>query len=301
MDTRTLNSQFGIAGQLQFFEGQGGLIFVKISNPQADALVSTYAGQVLRFKPADVADEVLFMSGQAYFEVGKAIRGGIPVCWPWFGPDPQGQGRPSHGFVRNCQWSVIGTRALDGGATQIVLGVDADAETLAIWPRPFELRVEITVGAVLKVALRTTNKGEESFDLTQALHSYFLVSNIEHAQVLGLQGRRYVDKADDGAVRIQSGAVVVEGEVDRIYQEISGELIVDDAELERRIHIASEGSNSAVVWNPWVDTARNMADLGDQDYQRMLCMETSNAGDDVVSVAPSETYTLSVAYRVQRY
>ncbi len=93
MDTRTLNSQFGIAGQLQFFEGQGGLIFVKISNPQADALVSTYAGQVLRFKPADVADEVLFMSGQAYFEVGKAIRGGIPVCWPWFGPrTPRGRG-----------------------------------------------------------------------------------------------------------------------------------------------------------------------------------------------------------------
>jgi glucose-6-phosphate 1-epimerase len=301
MDIQTLNNKFAIADQLEFVQGAGGLILAKISNAQAEALVSTYAGQVLNFKPTGMDDDLLFMSEQAYFEDGKAIKGGIPVCWPWFGPDPKGLGRPSHGFVRNRQWSVMGTHALDGGTTQIILGLDADEETHSVWPNAFELRVEITIGTRLRVALKTTNKGGESFDLTQALHTYFLVGDIGRVQVLGLDGRRYFDKVDGGKEKVQTGVLMVESEVDRIYQEISGDLAIDDAQLERRIQISSEGSNTAVVWNPWADIATNMADLGDKDYRRMLCVETANAGDDVVTVAPGETYTLSVGYGLHPY
>jgi len=299
MSVQSLNKQFGIAGQLEFVEGPGGLVQARIANNLGKALVSTYAGQVLHFKPRAEEEDLLFVSKSAYFADGKAIKGGAPVCWPWFGPDPEGKGRPAHGFVRNRQWRVTGSAALDDGTTQIELGLDADAGTREIWPHDFQLRIRITVGSELQIELVTTNLGEQPFQLTQALHTYFRIGDIKTTRVLGLQGLEYVDKVDGGARKTQQGQVLIDGEVDRIYQGVEGELEIEDAGFDRHIRIFSSGSRSAVVWNPWAEIAAGMADLGNDDYRRMLCVETTNAGEDVVSVTPGESFTLGVRYSVE--
>jgi glucose-6-phosphate 1-epimerase len=300
MNLESLNSNFAIDGQLEFVEGQGGLILVKIRNALGEALVSTYAGQVLNYRPTGEEEDLLFLSGRAYFEDGKAIKGGVPVCWPWFGPDPQGLGRPAHGFVRNRQWDVIATEQLQDGSTRLVLGLESNDETRAIWANEFQLRIAIRVGASLKIELMTSNQGESAFELTQALHTYFNVGDIQRVQVLGLEGRQYIDKTDAGTEKSQSGPVVIEGEVDRIYKAVAGDLIIDDRQLGRRIRIGSGGSNSAVVWNPWVEIAAQMGDLADEDYRRLLCVETTNAADDLVSVNPGDTYSLVAEYRIEQ-
>ena len=299
MNIQQLNEAYGIADQVNFITGPGDLPFVEVHNAKASALISTYAGQVLSFKPVDAAQDLLFLSSKAYYQPGKAIKGGVPVCWPWFGADPEGQGRPAHGFVRNRQWSVLGTERTASGTTRLVLGLQDSPETREIWPQAFELRLEITVGSSLELTLVTRNNGDQSFDVSQALHTYFQVGNIDQVRVLGLEEKEYLDKVDNGKRKIQTGALAIAEEVDRIYTGVAGELIIEDASLQRRIRIASSGSHTAVVWNPWARISAEMGDLEDDDYLRMLCVETANAADDIVELPPAGEHRLGVDYRVE--
>ncbi|MEB4589613.1 D-hexose-6-phosphate mutarotase [Candidatus Thiothrix sp. Deng01] len=279
--------------------GHGGLPMINVSNGHADALISVYAGQVLSFKPKGTTD-VLFASNGAYYQEGKAIKGGIPICWPWFGPDPEGKGRPAHGLARTRMWKVLATAETAEGATQVRLGLESSAETLAIWPYRFGLELAITVGTTLQLALVTRNVGSQAFSITQALHTYFAVGDIAQTQVLGLEGAHYIDKAAgaNGAVRQQDGAVTVSAEVDRVYLDVPPALTVVDTAGQRQIRIASSGNKTAVVWNPWAKIAAEMGDLLDDDYLRFICVETANAGDDVVEVAPGGEFRLVVEYAV---
>jgi glucose-6-phosphate 1-epimerase len=282
MTIAQLNSQYGIAGKLQFIEGKGGLPIIEIDNGQAKAAISVYAGQVLKFQPAGSSDDVMFLSETAYYQSGKAIKGGIPICWPWFGPDPAG--RASHGFVRDRLWNVTSTENLPNGGTKVVLGLVDTAETQAIWPHAFSLAIEITITSQLMVELVTRNTGDQAFSITQAMHTYFAVGDISKTNVAGLSGTEYLDKVDGGKQKTQVGAVTVSQEVDRVYLNVPATLTIDDAALNRKIQIKSTGSKTAIVWNPWSEIAAKMADLGDQDYKRMICVETANAADDVVAV-----------------
>ncbi len=299
MNIEQLNAEFGIADQLRFIAGKAGLPFVEIQNGKASALISAYAGQVLSFKPAGQSEDLLFLSDKAYYQQGKAIKGGVPICWPWFGPDPEGLGRPAHGFVRNRQWSVLESETTATAETKLVLGLQDTPETREIWPQAFALRLEITVGSSLSLALVTRNRGKQAFSITQALHTYFKVGDISRVEVLGLEDKAYLDKVDDGNIKTQSGAVTIGGEVDRIYTGIAGDLVIDDPSLERRIRIAASGSATAVVWNPWAKISADMGDLEDQDYQRLLCVETANAAEDIVSVTPAGDHRLQVNYSVE--
>jgi len=300
MSIEQWNTEFGISGQLRFIEGVGGLPFVEISNENATATVSVYAGQLLSYLPADEAADLFFLSEHAYYQPGKAIKGGAPVCWPWFGPDPEEHGRPAHGFVRNRQWNVISTAASSAGETKLTLGLMDTDETREIWPKSFELQLEITVGASLTLELITRNRGDQAFTITQALHSYFKVGDISQVQVLGLEGDSYLDKVNGGAEKKQSGAVTIAGEVDRIYTDVQLEQVINDGALGRRIHIASSGSRTAVVWNPWSEICTNMADLADDAYQQFICVETANAAEDVVEIQPGSEHRMLASYTVQR-
>jgi glucose-6-phosphate 1-epimerase len=284
MTIAQLNTQYGIAGKLKFVEGKGGLPIIEIDNGQAKAAISVYAGQVLKFQPAGASDDVMFLSETAHYQSGKAIKGGIPICWPWFGPDPEGKGRASHGFVRDRLWNVTSTENLPTGGTKVVLGLVDTAETQAIWPFAFSLAIEITITSQLKVELVTKNTGDQAFSITQAMHTYFAVGDISKATVVGLSGTEYLDKVDGGKQKIQTGAVTIGQEVDRVYLNVPSTLTIDDATLNRKIQINSTGSKTAIVWNPWSEIAAKMADLGNQDYKRLLCVETANAADDVVEV-----------------
>ena len=300
MNIAQANEEFGIPGALSIHDGAGGLPLIVVQNPFATAKISAYAGQVLAYRPSDQPEDLLFVSREAWFQRGKAIKGGIPICWPWFGDDPLGRGRPAHGFARSRPWRLLATEAMVDGATRLQLGLHADDETLALWPHPFSLTLDVTVGATLDLALISHNPGDRPLILTQALHTYFNVGDVTQAQVHGLDGRPYLDKAGDGARGLQQGPVSVGGEVDRIYLDTDGPLQIDDPSLGRRIHIERGGSHSAVVWNPWIDKAAAMGDLGDDDYRHMLCVETTNAADDRIELPPGGTYRLVTRYRIER-
>lgn len=300
MTIEQLNAQFGIAGQVEFIAGNGGLPMIQVKTAKAKALISIHAGQVLSYQPAGEPEDVMFLSAKAYYQDGKAIKGGAPICWPWFGPDPEGKGRPGHGFVRNRPWNVVATEATGNGDIKVTLGLVDTPETRAIWPHSFSLLQEILISDSLNLSLITRNTGKEKFSITQAFHTYFKVGNIAQAEVLGLEGCRYIDKVDNSAQKQQVGAVTINAEVDRIYLDAGGPLTIDDSALQRRIQITSQGNKTAVVWNPWEKISIEMADLEDADYQRLLCVETTNAADDVVEVAPGSECRLTANYRVVR-
>ncbi|SEO46323.1 D-hexose-6-phosphate mutarotase [Nitrosovibrio sp. Nv6] len=300
MDIEQLNNDHGIAGQIKFVEGTGGFPFIKIGNAKASAVISVYGGQVLSFQPANEPHNLMFLSEAAYYQAGKGIKGGTPVCWPWFGPDPERLGRPAHGFVRNCSWNVIKTETTMDGDSRVTLGLTDTPETRAIWPHAFNLSLEITVGESLNLELITRNTSAQVFHITQALHTYFRVGHIDQVTISGLEGAEYIDKADNSLLKFQMGAVTIGTEVDRIYRGIEGELIIDDAAFGRRIRIASRGSKTAVVWNPWSAIAAEMGDLKDDDYKRFVCVETANAGSDIVKVSPYGECRLVANYRIEQ-
>ena len=291
--------EYEIENELQFVDIEHGFTYIEINNARAHATISTYSGQVLSYRPKSQKDDLLFVSDKAYYEDGKAIKGGIPVCWPWFGADPDDRGRPAHGFVRNRQWDVTASESLADGSTRVVLGLSDNDQTRAIWPYAFELSIEIIVGDTLRVALKTRNTGSEAVKISQALHTYLYVGDIGKVSVLGLDGLSYLDKVEDFAEKTQSGPVTIEGEVDRIYRGVTGELVIDDAALERRIRITSSGCSTAVVWNPWIEVAASMGDLEDGDYRRMICVETANAGPETVTVTAGGEYVLAAEYAIE--
>lgn len=299
MNNEQLNVDHGIAGQVEFIDGNGGLTMIQVSTPKAKALISIHAGQVLSYQPSGEED-ILFLSSKAYYQDGKAIKGGAPICWPWFGPDPEGKGRPGHGFVRNRPWNVLSTEATPDDDIKITLGLTDTPETREIWPHAFELTQEIVVGDSLNLTLITRNTGSELFSITQAFHTYFKVGDITQTSVMGLQDCIYIDKVNSSAEKKQEGVVTIASEVDRIYHDVSNTMIIDDKALNRCIQILSQGNKTAVVWNPWKKISAEMADLEDADYKRLLCVETTNAASDVIAIAPGQEFRLVADYSVMK-
>ncbi len=300
MNVEQLNQEFGTSDQVEIATGKGGFPVIEVNNRKAKAKISVYAAQVLSFQPEGEPDDLIFVSENAYYQTGKATKGGIPLCWPWFGPDPEGKGRASHGFVRNRMWNLLSVENMPTGETKVRLGVSANEETQAIWPYSFELVMEIVVGAQLTVTLTTQNTGDESFSITQAFHTYFSTGDISQVSVLGLEETPYLDKPDGGKEKMQTGAIAVTEEVDRVYMGVKSELVIEDGARNRRIRIASTGSKTAIVWNPWIEISKKMADLEAQDYQRFICVETANAVDDVAEVAAGSDFSLQAVYSIER-
>lgn len=311
MNPTSLNNNYAIPNQLSFFEGnekKGKFPFIKINNQYASALISIYGGQVLSFQPhAQAKDEtskgndLLFLSDKAYYQSGKAIKGGIPICWPWFGADPEGLGRSAHGFARNSLWAVQETATTKKEETQVILSLVDTEETRSIWPYTFNLTLNITVGKTLQLELTSHNTGNKPFTITQALHTYFSVGDISQTRVSGLDGIEYIDTTTrEMEIIKQQGDIIIDKEVDRIYTNTSADITLVDESLKRQTHITSSGSNSSVIWNPWKKIAEKMADLNDNDYLHFLCVETTNAASDVIEVQPGEAFCLSVEYEISQ-
>jgi D-hexose-6-phosphate mutarotase len=296
-DIQMLNREFGAPGRIAFRPGPCGEPVAVLVEEHGACEVSLYGGHVLSYRPRGHSP-VLWLSKSAMATPpGKAIRGGIPVCWPWFGAHPDGAG-PSHGFARTARWNLLDT-SYDSYSTSVSLLLEDSPETRAAWPHPFRLELKVSVGANLRVSLSTTNTGAEPLELTEALHSYFLVKDVREAKVLGLDGVRYLDKAPGGIDGVQAGDISFCAETDRVYVGTTGPCEVDDPAIRRKIRIEKEGSAAAVVWNPWVEKASKMADMAPEDYLRFVCVETANAGGAPVIVAPGATHTLATAISAQ--
>lgn len=295
----TLNARFAVAGHLRFEEGPGGLLVARIANAHAEATISLSGGHVMTWAPRGEAP-VLWLSGYASFAPGKSIRGGVPVCWPWFGPHEREPGFPGHGFARTVPWTVEGAEALADGTTRLILALAQSDATRVQWPHASRVTNAVTVGRDLGISLVTRNLGAEPFVLGEALHTYFAVSDVRQAPIFGLEGCRYLDKVAGGEVRTQAGPIVIGSEVDRVYLGTTADCTIDDTGLGRRIRIAKEGSRSTVVWNPWEAKATKMGDFGPEGYLGMVCVESGNALEDVVSVPAGGEHALRVRYSVER-
>jgi glucose-6-phosphate 1-epimerase len=242
----------------------------------------------------------LFVSKLAYFEPGKAIRGGIPVCWPWFGPAPSHTDGPSHGLVRTRQWQVRQTALEPDGAITVILSIKDSEETRKVWPHSFYLEIIITICESLSLELKTHNTSAVSFSISQALHTYFNVEDSQNIQVTGLENTTYIDKIDGGKQKIQQGPVTISQEVDRIYSSEKTHLILEDALMKRNIHIRSENSKTAIIWNPWKHKAAAMSDFDNNEFKTMVCVETANAGTNTITIPGNSTYSLMAEYQIER-
>ncbi len=294
----TLNTRHGIPGCVTFKQSPGGLALIEVENSQAGASLALQGAQVLTWAPKGQS-AVIWLSEAAKFAPGKSLRGGVPVCWPWFGPHASEPNFPAHGYARTTSWAVVSTAALSDGRTRLVFELPSSEATRTWWPHDTALQLQITVGATLEMDLVTRNNSPASVEIGQALHTYFQVSDVRKVEVHGLEGCAYLDKVDGGLRKHQHASVTIAAEVDRIYLDTAADCLIEDPGLQRRIRIAKRGSRATVVWNPWLEKANKMGDLGDDGYLNMLCVESANAADDVVTLAPNEEHHLWVRYSVE--
>lgn len=238
---------------------------------------------------------LLFVSERSRWEPGAAIRGGIPVVFPQFadrGP------LPKHGFARTARWERVETGA-DGGDAAALFRLTDDERTRALWPYPFRAELRVALDEGLTLTLRVANTGDAGFDFTAALHTYLRVGDVRRTTIEGLRGTEYVDKVDDRARKTEeSGAVAITGETDRVYVGAPDRLRVRDRAAGRTVVVEKEGFPDAVVWNPWAELARELSDLGDEEYLSMLCVESA-AVETPVRLAPGGEWSGTVRLRVE--
>lgn len=285
----TLNQQFALGNSLHFCDGTAGLAVAEIACRHSMARVALQGAQVLAWQPVGHGP-VIWVSKAAVFEPGKGVRGGVPVCWPWFGAR---DGLPAHGFVRTRTWQVRHSAVEADGQVVLVLGIQDDASTRTLWDFAFDLELVVTVGQQLSMALTTRNTGHQAFSLTEALHTYFAVTDIDQTRVQGLAECHYLDKVNNFARTRQTGAVVFKGETDRIYTDTQADCLIQDQAGQRVIRVGKTGSASTVVWNPWSEREKAFADMASGEYQQMLCVETGNAGPDQIILEASASHTLN--------
>lgn len=292
-----LTRQFGIDGKVRIVEGKGGLPMIEVCTEHGHADIALQGAHVMTWRPAGQA-AVVWLSEHAKYAPGKSIRGGVPVCWPWFGPHSSDPKLPGHGYARTVDWRLMQVTPLADGRIQLAFELEDTPATRAMEPHPLRVRNTVTVGATLEVELVTTNLGKTPYVLGDALHTYFHVGDACRATVHGLEGCDYLDKVDGGARKQQTGPVAIDGEVDRIYLGSGNCCEIRDPVLQRRIVIRSSNSASTVVWNPGPIKAQQMGDFGPDGYLRMLCVETANAADDVVTLAAGAQHRLVAEYSV---
>jgi glucose-6-phosphate 1-epimerase len=299
MSIADLNQHYAIANQLKFIEGEGGLVMAEIANAHASARIALQGAHLMTWQPQG-QEPVIWLSKFAKFAPGKSIRGGVPICWPWFGPHAADGKLPGHGFARTVMWETLETRETADGAAYMRFGLIETDATRAQWPHPCSVQLELTIGKTLRVELVTRNIGTQAFTLGEALHTYFHISDVAQMSIRGLEGCDYMDKAGGASdLRKQQGPIVIEREVDRVYLNTTADCIIEDRGLKRAIRIAKQGSQSTVVWNPWAEKADKMGDFGPQGHRGMVCVESANALDNVVTVAGGETHRLVVVYSVE--
>ncbi|WP_248804911.1 D-hexose-6-phosphate mutarotase [Pseudomonas sp. MWU13-2100] len=281
----------------------------RIRHGQAELLVAQQGAQILSYQLAG-QPPLIWLNNEAVFKQGKGIRAGVPVCWPWFGNfsrNPHSvqamrqssEAPTAHGLVRTMNWSLQGIEA-DGDAVNVTFSLPLPEGGLPGWPHKVGLTLRIRLGETLRLELISENQDDHPVSISQALHSYFAVSDVRNVHVEGVDGLAYIDTADDWKHVRQQGELRFAGETDRIYQNAPAQLSIVDPTWERRIELSTQGSRSAVIWNPWIDRAGQLADMADDGWQKMLCIETANVMDDAVTLAPGASHTLGVTISSQR-
>jgi glucose-6-phosphate 1-epimerase len=286
-----LNDRFGIPGIAEIVAGNGGLPKVCVTTPSASAEIYLHGAQLTSWRLAG-AEEAIFLSGHSHWEDSRAIRGGIPICFPWFRANAEDSQAPAHGFVRTREWRLDAVAAEDSGAVILSCSTESDESTRRWWPHEFRLVHRVTVGGTLHLELTATNIGATPLSFEEALHTYFHVGDARNVRVHGLDRVTYLDNTDGNREKIQSSDVVFGGATDNAYLDARGALELVDPDLHRILKTDKENSATTVVWNPWQQGAASLADLGDDEWRTMACVEASNILCSAVRLAPGQQHTL---------
>jgi glucose-6-phosphate 1-epimerase len=297
----------GVPEALRFDAGQGGLIRAVMTAGGAEAHVYLHGAHVLHFQPAG-QPPALFASRESRFETGKPIRGGVPICFPWFGPRAGDASAAMHGFARDRNWKFKTVERLPDGSINVTLVLKWSPTLLQLWPHRFTATHSITLDArgdrlTMELAVKNLGAPEPApapFSFEAALHTYLAVGDVHQATVTGLENASYIDKTDSFARKQQPAEPIrVTGETDRVFVNAAGATTLHDPALKRRIVIEKSNSNSTVVWNPWVDKSKAMADFGDDEWPGMICIETANVADNAVTLKPKQGHTMKAVVRVE--
>ena len=299
MTLAELNQRFAISNHVQFKEIAEGMIIAEVANQHALCNIALQGAHIATFQPRG-EEPLIWLSPRAKFAPGKSIRGGVPICWPWFGPHKNDSKLPGHGYARTVLWDVLETKALPDGSTFLRFGLVESDATRAQWPHASTVQLEATVGKALRVELVTTNTGNAAFELGEALHTYLQISDVENMTIRGLEKCEYLDKVKDFARFTQQDGIVIESEVDRVYVNTTADCVIEDKGLKRAIRIAKQGSRSTVVWNPWTEKAEKMGDFGPALHRDMVCVESGNALENIVTLKPGETHKLVATSSVEK-
>lgn len=284
MDLRNLPTINALSDAVTVCE-YNGVKIIRVIHNTVEAGISLHGGHLIWFKPAN-QDDVIWLSEEAIIDPTKAIRGGIPVCWPWFGK----AGTPSHGFARNSQWAIKEHRENETGVI-VALGLQDSDATREIWPHKFELTITFELGESLKVSLTSTNTDDHAWSYGGALHTYFDIADITKAHLTGM-GAPYIDGVQGGVQAEGGNALLITQEVDRVYTAPEAIIAIHDTPRQRQILVENQGHNAAVIWNPWQALCENMADMATNSFETMVCVESTIHGEGV-TLAPNESHTLS--------
>lgn len=284
------------------FKMQESLMMIEVDNAFAKAKITTHGGSVLSYIPKTnngSGADVLWVSDIAVYDGKKPVRGGVPVCWPWFGGHPADKTAPAHGFVRSAVWHLDHVADLPNGATEVVLTMESNEKTLAVWPYAFHLALKIEIGEKLVMSLITQNLSDFDIEITEALHTYFTVSDARDMLVKGLEGSIHLDKLTDAVGVKQVETVVMRPPMDSVYLNHTGDAVMVDQGNQREILIEKHHGSSCVVWNPGPETVKGFADIKDADWASFACVEAGNVLDNAIQIAAGHkhVFTMMVSSR----
>lgn len=305
MLTQGMNRKISSSNTVVLDESVDAYPVLQIKNKYCTASVALHGAHLFHWHPLG-EEPVIYTSPSAVYKLGKAIRGGIPVCWPWFNKHPTNSSLPSHGFVRNKFWDLTAIEET-AMSTTLVFSLSSNSETRKLWEAVFEVSLRITVGEKLECSLTSKNTASSNAGFTPsnslsiggALHTYLSVGSIDAVEISGLEEVSYIDTVGTEAVRTQLGRVTISEEVDRIYTGTTTDIILHDKLLKRKLRVSRKGSQSAVIWNPWIEKAKELADLPDDGYKNFVCIESANARGDVYLLQPGESHTLSTNVTIE--
>jgi glucose-6-phosphate 1-epimerase len=291
-----LNASFAIGNIARIVAGEGGLAKIQISSRAASGEIYLHGAQVTAWRPVG-GDDVLFLSRESRWEDGRAIRGGIPVCFPWFRAKADNPQAPPHGFARTRSWRLEAVKKREDDVV-VTMATASDEASRRWWPHDVRLVLHIEMGAQLRLALTATNTGANSLQFEEALHTYYRVGDVAEVRIAGLDGVAFLDNVDSNRKKMQQGDIAIIGPTDNAYINTQGTLILTDPVLGRCIRIEKLNSSTTVVWNLWETGAKTLADLGDDEWRQMACVEASNILSSAVTLAPGEEHTMETTITV---
>ena len=284
-----------IPGRIAIVSGNGGLPKISVTSNASSAEIYPHGAHIASFQK-NGEPPLLFLSRSSQFAAYKPIRGGVPICFPWFGTR---EGAAPHGFARLTEWKLDETAVAPGSAVTLRFHLPESAYVNAGWPAA-NANFVVTVADKLTLDLAVTNSSKEDFTFECCLHTYFAVGDISRISIIGLRGVHYLDKTDNFARKLESGdAIKIGSEVDRVFPNAPGAVAIHDPGLRRVIQIEKTSSASTVVWNPWIAKAKSMADFGDDEYKQMVCVESGNVAENKITLARGASATLKVVLSSQ--